>query len=93
MNNEYPPPPTQMCEPVYMGTSNIGKRVSTKKYKQSLHVFFGYYRFGRIKRMRKGESICNGILRRIHGTSIVIPRNHPDMYEKMLTKLTRWTRH
>lgn len=49
---------------------------------------------GRIKRMRKGESICNGILRRIHGTSIVIPRNNPDMYEiMMLTQDTRWNRH
>lgn len=49
---------------------------------------------GRIKRMRKGESFCNGILRRIHGTSIVIPRNNPDMYEiMMLTQDTRWNRH
>ena len=52
MSNEYPTRPTQICEPVYIGTSNIGKRVSTKKYKQSWHVFFGYYRRGRIKRMR-----------------------------------------
>ena len=49
---EIPKQLTEMCEPVYIDTSNIGKRVSTKKYKQSWHVFFGYYRFGRIKRMR-----------------------------------------
>lgn len=48
---------------------------------------------GRIKRMRKGESKCNGILRRIHGTSIVLFRNDPNFYEQMLHKITRWTRH
>lgn len=94
MSNELPQAPTQMCEPVYIGGSNFFKLASTKKHKQSWHVFFGYYRFGRIKRMRKGESFCNGILRRIHGTSIVIPRTNPDMYEiMMMTQLTRWNRH
>lgn len=48
---------------------------------------------GRIKRIRKGESKCNGIFRRIHGTSIVITRNDPNFYEQMLHKITRWTRH
>ncbi len=82
---------------------SIEFKMTFKELKRSLKIYEGYYRTGRIKRMRKGESKCNcyatyfmhkhRILRRVHGTSIVIPRNDPNFYEKMLTQLTRWNRH
>lgn len=69
------------------------RSVETNRNGLVCYSTFKFYT-GRIKRMRKGESKCNGILRRIHGTSIVIPRNNPDMYEiMMMTQLTRWNRH
>ncbi len=76
-----------MCEPVYIDTSNIGKRVSTKKYKQSWHVFFGYYRFGRIKRMRTKGLKGMGFLMFKYDMLRFCQRNIET------PNLTRWNRH
>ena len=71
----------------------MSKKMVKQMIKHQAYLDTGYHAKGRIKRMRSGESKCNGILRRIHGTSIVLFRNDPNFYEQMLHKITRWTRH
>lgn len=52
MSNELPQAPTEMCKPVITGSNYVGQKMSVKDLKLISKLYFGYYRVGRIKRMR-----------------------------------------
>jgi hypothetical protein len=96
MSNELPQAPTEMCEPVITGSNYVGQEMSVKDLKLISKLYFGYYRVGRIKRMRnpihkhRWPNIYKRIGRKRY---VTILRMDDDVFEKTMFTITRWNRH
>jgi len=88
MTNELPPRPTEMCEPVITGSNYVGQEMSVKDLKLISKLYFGYYRVGRIKRMRsQRESRYVNLAKRVGKRAYSFSGND------FPYPITRWTRH
>jgi len=87
MSNELPQAPTEMCEPVITGSNYVGQKMSVKKLKLISKLYFGYYRVGRIKRMRaKDVYPFVDLTKRTR-------KKYTDCFPRCYATLTRWNRH
>jgi hypothetical protein len=99
MSNELPQAPTEMCEPVITGSNYVGQKMSVKDLKLISKLYFGYYRVGRIKRMRnpkkmqdyfRGKSIrLKAVKDKYHIWELLWLQN----CAKYFYPITRWNRH
>jgi len=87
MSNELPQAPTEMCEPVFAGSNYVGQKMSVKKLKLISKLYFGYYRVGRIKRMRSKRTSRYVRLDKRLG------KRAYHFNSDFCSNLTRWNRH
>ena len=96
MSNELPQAPTEMCEPVITGSNYVGQEMSVKDLKLISKFYFGYYRVGRIKRMRNPipKHRWPNLTKRIGCERTFLVTIFPnDVFSKALFGITRWNRH
>ena len=102
MSNEYPPRPTQMCEPVINGTNVVSDVCDyfINKLKKAIDEYwqskYKTYAKGRIKRIKSliPKHRCPSIYKRIgRKRYIAILNMNGIVFEKTMFGITRWNRH